>query len=1538
MSQKSHNKQKYAKRYTKHIVARHAVTVLSLIALLIVGLVSTTFASFVSQPTANEGSLIADIQTAVVNRDAKEYLADTKANVDVADTGYNVTGGMVVYYDDTYSQISSASGVGALRFMVGHGSYSRGTLGTKIQNTNLYYFKISESWGDATQFAVFGVSDSSGWGGENNSIGNRRQYAIASTDSYNMSGNFSGTFIFYTTPEATKTLTPVWQVSNTSGSAMYNSVDKPQRAYVYAASAGSSTYSASTTAGTVKVSGYHMTGTSATSANSAVSTLGSTDNASVDLARSSTVTLTATPADGYEFVGWYTSASGGSAVSTNLTYTYMQTGADSTDHYARFKEKVNPFAAGDTIYFDARSSTTWSNNTIYVQCNSNTTSGGNRYAMTKIGTYLYKYTFTATSAAHSGNVRIWSGSNYSKIISKDTYTTYNGVYVSATGSDVGTLAKFTIGTVNTPTLTLDDNDIALGTSATLTCSTPVLNYTRGSTSYTTTPTDVTYVFKQGTTTLSSSSSESYSWKPTACGTYSLTVQIGSTTAGKSSSASSAVTLTVRPVDPTALTLIALNSVAGTGTSADPYIAFEGNSFKINANATVASTAVAHYSQTSNGTYSTTNQFGANEDNEGIKQSLSVFAKAYSGNVYSSGSKNASVYYIIFSHLDGDNTGFILSDNDITDIESVTLSGAFLDGVDDAEKDPNNGYITQTYQVSTNNSTFTDLSSDTSYTWTPDAIGTYYFRVKTTNNKTGETVYSTSQTVEVKQSTVYYDITVTNDNTTYNGTVTLKTDGTTIINGQILSNSPLELSIKRPNNTLYFQYIKVDGETIYTNYSGDLTDAKIIDHVKGNVTINYKLAVKPKVTVSKHANAASISFKYLLDGKETNVTSAGEYYVDYGKKITYSVTPKTGYYVASFTGVTGSASASTATGTKNSVIGNLSVTATVNPNKNFKVNCTSDLVGKASISVDGVAKEFNTTISLNYGAQTPVVITPPDGYYAVVTSSTGVDNLEVDTDGRAKFTVTLTTQNKTYSVDFVKNPKIFMEQPKYGSIYITDDQGNYYFNGDYVGYGTELTVHVKPDHANALIEDIFVNDVSIGKTDGSKFEIFEDSTATAKITIKNGHEFTDSTEYGTCRIFFTDNSSWGDGQVMVHYSNNNNDTNFTDGHTVEMEYKFTNDASQRVYYADIPYSAKYVNFYKKSATSNYTASVQITNDANGFWHNGGNAPYAINTWQENYSDYIAIDRDSTIQQAKTLKNETVEFKYTCDFGDAALSAEVVAGNAITYDFDKGTLYITPTDNTHSFSLVKVKSSASTSVKYYLIKVDNFELISFSGIQKIYSTAVENKLQFDLIVKGGALDYTSKFFVSDTNKTGSFNSVDGNKESGFTFMQGIGAYINSFLIEYSHHSISGVKYYMVEAKDGGDRVATAYEKTLFGTNSNTGERCMYFYNATGENLDNYNIRACFIDSSQNRTFVTMQRVGETDYYRAAIPYDRTYIVNFYICYKETFSNSWDDYNTASPNEIYAFKVIDRHVPSDENIVYMADSLGNGTISGEFTEFDY
>ncbi len=1022
--------------------------------------------------------------------------------------------------------------------------------------------------------------------------------------------------------------------------------------------------------------------------------------------------------------------------------------------------------------------------------------------------------------------------------------------------------------------------------------------------------------------------------------------IGSTTSAsttlKPTANGAKVTANFRPDTPSALTLTGNNVASGTsgdGTASNPFIVFENSGFTLTADATVVTGATAHYATASGGTYSATKTFIPNITTKGVDQSYTVYAKAFAGGVYSSGYINSTAHYMVFSHLDGANTGFTVSSNNITDADTLTLSGAYINGVADPEK----SYITQTYQVSTNNSTFSDIGGST---WTPNDIGTYYFRLKTTNTKTGETVYSISQSVEVIQSTVYYNVTVVNDGTVA-GTITLKADGVAFTNGEILSNSKLTISLTRPNSNYYIDYLDVDTLTEFDNMevNGDITDYVAYDHVKSDVVIHYKLVEKPKVTVKMPTNASDIQLAYFVDGTAKFATVAGTYHVDYNTRVRYTVTPKTGYYVKSMTGVTlETNSASSAVGGKNAVvtdIAEVNATLTANNTVTVSVDQSSAVTTGGSMTIDGAAHTIGQPKALNYGVESTIVITPPEGCYALVSGNNVTAT--IDTEGKATFKVTLNGANKTYTVKFVANPKIYMVQPQYGSVYVTDDLGNYYFNGDPVGYGTELTVHAKPDNGSSKLTNVLVNAASIGTTDGSTFTIYEDSTATATITVDSKHTFENGTEYGKRRIFFTDNSGWGDGQVMVHYSNSNNDTNFADGNTLAMTYKYTNDMSQRVYYADIPYSFKYVNFYKKSATSSYTASALIDNNANAFYHAGGNtSPSAIHTWQENYSDYVATDRATSRQQGVTVKGEPATFEYSCDFGDAALSAEVVSGNAITYDFDKGKLYITPTENTYSYSLVKVESSASTTEKYYLIRVENFEIIDFTGLQKIYSTSVFNKIQLDLIVKGGVLNYAANYLVSDTNASGSFVAVTGTN-SGFTYFDSLEAYINSFLIEYQINTMSGVKYYKVEASDSANHKATATQKTLFGTNSYKGERVIYFYNSTGFDVSKYNIRACFMDSSENnRTFVTMQKVGNTGYYRAVVPQNAQDKVNFYLCNKNTFSNDYQNFDSVDDTtEFYTYGLFGLDIQNFdefENIVYRVTAIGDNGITGSFADFDY
>lgn len=562
----------------------------------------------------------------------------------------------------------------------------------------------------------------------------------------------------------------------------------------------------------------------------------------------------------------------------------------------------------------------------------------------------------------------------------------------------------------------------------------------------------------------------------------------------------------RPNAPSALTLTPSTTISGTGTSADPYIVYKDTGFKFTASATVPTGATARYSTTSGGTYSTTNTFSpiTSSTTTNTRYSYAVYAKSYANSIYSSSYRNATVYYKAYTPLSSTATSFADLPDSITDAQSITLSGATVTNIPDAEK---SACITQVYQVSTDGSTYEDVAAGT---WSPNATDTYYFRVKTTHNVTGDVAYSAVQTLIVTQSETKYNISVVKVTDTCN--VTLKTGNTTITDNKILANEPLTISVVRSNATpenRYLSYITVtDGTTSWRvdNLNSDLSDTLVIEHVKGDVTITYNSVVKPYVQPQVPANAASMSFTYVSEGETTTVKTAGTYYVDYGTDISYSVTPKSGYYVQSMTGVTiGTISSSTVTGTKDNIIANVgAVTADVTANNTVTVNVdnTSATTTGSSMTIDGTTLAFGTPKALSYGEKSTIVITAPEGYYALV-SGNGV-NATISTDGKATFDVTLTGSNLIYTVKFVENPTVSVIQPTYGSIYITDSDGNFYLNGDSVGYGTTLNVHVYPDNNNFTTGSVYytVNGTNYAITGSSNlysYRITETSTVSANIT-------------------------------------------------------------------------------------------------------------------------------------------------------------------------------------------------------------------------------------------------------------------------------------------------------------------------------------------------------------------------------------------------------------------------------------------------------
>ena len=203
---------------------------------------------------------------------------------------------------------------------------------TKIANTdNLYRYTMPKY--DNANYVTF-ANASSAWGSGNWHSGNRTN-APHYTNVYNDYGFNSGSY-YVVVPASTSNNADITINYKSSAS----NLNLTTRANVYGSTDGGSTYSSMAEAGTVSVSGYYMSNYSTASTRAAVSSTASLAHASTTLAPGSTATFKATAKTGYEFVGWFTAASGGTAVSTDATYTFKyDISYTGKTLYARFKEQ-----------------------------------------------------------------------------------------------------------------------------------------------------------------------------------------------------------------------------------------------------------------------------------------------------------------------------------------------------------------------------------------------------------------------------------------------------------------------------------------------------------------------------------------------------------------------------------------------------------------------------------------------------------------------------------------------------------------------------------------------------------------------------------------------------------------------------------------------------------------------------------------------------------------------------------------------------------------------------------------------------------------------------------------------------------------------------------------------------------------------------------------------------------------------------------------------------------------------------------------------
>lgn len=195
---------------------------------------------------------------------------------------------------------------------------------------------------------------------------------------------FSG---FYTAATGgTEVTSPVTLDNNTIYYARFTTNNYNVTANAYFSTNGGTTYSAGNTGGTVKA------GSSAA---------GATSTASVKY--KSSVTLTATPASGYEFVGWYNSATGGAQLSTSTSYTYTLSTTGNKNVYARFM--------GETwsIKYGVSGASSWNSKDMTVS--------GNNVTGTLTLTEGQDFSFQIVKTVGSTNTWYGGSGSYSNITS-----------------------------------------------------------------------------------------------------------------------------------------------------------------------------------------------------------------------------------------------------------------------------------------------------------------------------------------------------------------------------------------------------------------------------------------------------------------------------------------------------------------------------------------------------------------------------------------------------------------------------------------------------------------------------------------------------------------------------------------------------------------------------------------------------------------------------------------------------------------------------------------------------------------------------------------------------------------------------------------------------------------------------------------------------------------------------------------------------------------------------------------------------------------
>ena len=216
---------------------------------------------------------------------------------------------------------------------------------TSISNTNLYYIQGSTTNYDNTSYLAFFSGDWNVNGENDQTWSNIYKNCLDITQKYTATYNFNNANgVYYITAtagtgsKARVVSAPTYLGESTNAATRYGYLNKTLT--VKTALYNGSTYddASSTKYGTFTASGYKLNGAN-TSTSSSISQTNGTGT--ITTARSTTVSVTQEPEDGYEFVGWKAGSIDSSGSDLSNSYSFSNTGSNATV-YAYYRRDSSP--------------------------------------------------------------------------------------------------------------------------------------------------------------------------------------------------------------------------------------------------------------------------------------------------------------------------------------------------------------------------------------------------------------------------------------------------------------------------------------------------------------------------------------------------------------------------------------------------------------------------------------------------------------------------------------------------------------------------------------------------------------------------------------------------------------------------------------------------------------------------------------------------------------------------------------------------------------------------------------------------------------------------------------------------------------------------------------------------------------------------------------------------------------------------------------------------------------------------------------------